>query len=83
MIGRREALRMGKTLNSIAEQYARMDASKLLTDNTAKDVQKAVRGANEIMFQYYLIPRAIREEYYRKEMAADGVPMQDLAKRGM
>jgi len=78
MIGRRQALNMGKTLNHVADQYAKMGAGGLFPSDVVKDVREAVTGANEIMFQYYLIPRAIREEYYRKELSTDGVQLQDL-----
>lgn len=69
MISRKSALKAGKTLNALAEGQERI---------LKTSVKEAVRIANEVMFQYYLIPRAIREEYYREELAADGVQLQDL-----
>lgn len=62
MISRKTALKAGKTLN---------EAADVLTG-----IKEAVRVANEVMYQYYLIPRHIREEYFRKELAGDGVRMQ-------
>ena len=67
MISRKTALKAGKTLNAVA-------AGEELVLKTS--FQEAVRIANKVMFQYYLIPRHIREEYFRKELAPDGVRMQ-------
>lgn len=70
MINRKAALKAGKTLNSIAEgEHRILDAS----------VEYAARIANEVMFQYYLIPRHIREEYFREELVMGGVRLQDLS----
>ena len=65
MISRKTALEAGRYLNSMVDE--------------GPYTANAIRIANEIMFQYYLIPRSIREEFYRKEPAADGVLMQDLS----
>lgn len=70
MISRKSALKAGKTLNALAEGQERI---------LKTSVKEAVRIANEVMFQYFLIPRAVREEYYREELAADGVRVQDLS----
>jgi len=70
MISRKSALKAGKTLNALAEGQERI---------LKTSVKEAVRIANEVMFQYYLIPRAIREEYYREELAADGVRVQAVS----
>ena len=64
MISRKAALEAGRYLNTLTDEGPHM--------------ANAVRVANEVMFQYYLIPRNIREEFYRKELADDGVRMQDL-----
>lgn len=68
MISRKSALKAGKTLNALADGSLSIPS-----------VKEAVRIANEVMFQYYLIPRAIREEYYREELAADGVRVQAVS----
>ena len=70
MISRKSALKAGKTLNALAEGQERI---------LKTSVKEAVRIANEVMFQYCLIPRAIREEYYREELAADGVRVQAVS----
>lgn len=67
MISRKAALKSGKTLNAVADGEDRVLKTSF---------QEAVRVANEVMYQYYLIPRHIREEYFRKELAGDGVRMQ-------
>lgn len=68
MISRKSALKAGKTLNALADGNLSIPS-----------VKESVRIANEVMFQYYLIPRAIREEYYREELAADGVRVQAVS----
>lgn len=68
MISRKMALEAGKKLNAAAA----VGVAPL-------GLPEAVRIANEVMFQYYLIPRAIREEYYREELAADGVRVQAVS----
>ena len=70
MISRKSALKAGKTLNALAEGQERI---------LKTSVKEAARIANEVMFQYYLIPRAIREEYFREELVMGGVRMQDLS----
>ena len=66
MISRKTALDAGKKLNAIADgKYS------------IPSIKEAVRVANAVMYQYYLIPRAIREEYFREELMADGVRMCD------
>lgn len=68
MISRKMALKAGKKLNAAAA----IGVAPI-------GLPEAVRIANEVMFQYYLIPRAIREEYYREELAADGVRVQAVS----
>ena len=67
MISRKTALKAGRTLNAVADGEEHVLKTSF---------HEAVRIANEVMFQYYLIPRHIREEYFRKELMADGVRMQ-------
>ena len=64
MIGRRAATNAGRTLNSIAQEHA-----------DEAEITSAVRIANVVMYQYYLIPRSIREEFFREELLPDGVPL--------
>lgn len=78
MIGRRAALRAGRTLNEVADQYRRCAANGVYSAQLAREAAEAVRVANEILYQYYAIPRDIREQYHQ-EVGADGVPMQDMA----
>lgn len=66
-------------LNDIAERLRIESMEGQTIPSYAMTVTNAVRTANEVMFQYYLIPRAIREEYFRKELMADGVPLQNMA----
>lgn len=79
MISRKSATAAGKILNDVAEQMRIESMEGQTLPSYALTVTNAVRTANEVIFQYYLIPRAIREEYFRKELMADGVPVQDLA----
>lgn len=67
MIKRKTALDAGKKLNAAAS-----------IGIAPYGFPEAVRIANAVMYQYYLIPRAIREEYFREELMADGVRLQDL-----
>lgn len=64
MIGRRRATKAGAELNRFAEAQG------------SEQLTQAVRTANAVIFQYYLIPRAIREEYFREELVADGVQLR-------
>lgn len=68
MISRKTALDAGKKLNALS-------SVNFMPDNA----KEAVRVANAVMYQYYLIPRAIREEYFREELVTDGVQLQDLS----
>lgn len=79
MISRKSATAAGKVLNDIAERLRIESMEGQTIPSYAMTVTNAVRTANEVMFQYYLIPRAIREEYFRKELMADGVPLQNMA----
>lgn len=79
MISRKSATAAGKVLNDVAERIRIENMEGQTIPSYAMTVTNAVRTANEVMFQYYLIPRAIREEYFRKELMADGVPLQNMA----
>ena len=79
MISRKSATAAGKVLNDVAERLRIESMEGHTLPSYAMTVTNAVRTANEVMFQYYLIPRAIREEYFRKELMADGVPLQNMA----
>lgn len=81
MISRRSALRAGRRLNELADHFGErtvegLRVSRLMTDLEAETAIKAVRVANQVMYQYFLIPRAIREEYFREELVLDGVRLQ-------
>ena len=79
MISRKSATAAGKVLNDVAERIRIENMEGQTIPSYAMTVTNAVRTANEVIFQYYLIPRAIREEYFRKELMADGVPLQNMA----
>ena len=66
MISRKTALDAGKKLNAAASVGV-----------APYGFSEAVRVANAVMYQYYLIPRAIREEYFREELMTDGVRVCD------
>lgn len=68
MITRRTALVSGRTLNEAAERFAQMAQAGLMAPEQARAMREAVRVANAVMFQYYLIPRDVREAYHRDEL---------------
>ena len=77
MIGRRRALRAGKTLNDAAVIMERMESNRVVPEGTALTLFEAARVANEIMYQYYLIPREVRNKYERRP--EDGVSLHPVA----
>ena len=77
MIGRRRALRAGRTLNDAARIMERMESNRVVPDGTALTLFEAVRVANEINYQYYLIPREVRNKYERRP--EDGVSLHPVA----
>ena len=77
MIGRRRALRAGKTLNDAAMIMERMESNRVVPEGTALTLFEAARVANEIMYQYYLIPREVRDKYERRQ--EDGVSLHPVA----
>ena len=81
MIGRRRALRAGRTLNDAAMIMERMESNRVVPEGTALTLFEAVRVANEIMFQYYLIPRELRNKYERRfeRRPKDGVSLHPVA----
>ena len=72
MFNRRAVTRAGRTLNVTA------DFLKKHASNSAAEVEEAVRLLNSVAYQYFLIPREIREEYFREELLPDGLQLQDL-----
>lgn len=83
MIGRRAATVAGKRLNVMAEMLTQPAVDGLrvcsqVSDRTAKEMAEAVRVANEIIYQYYCIPKDVRE-FWHQEVGADGIPVQDMA----
>ena len=77
MIGRRRALRAGRTLNDAAMIMERMESNRVVPEGTALTLFEAVRVANEINYQYYLIPREVRGKYERRPK--DGVSLHPVA----
>lgn len=77
MIGRRRALRAGRTLNDAAIIMERMESNRVVPEGTALTLFEAVRVANEINYQYYLIPREVRNKYERRPK--DGVSLHPVA----
>lgn len=77
MIGRRRALRAGKTINDASVTLERLEGNRVVPEGTARTLWEAARIANEIMYQYYLIPREVRDRYERRP--EDGVPMHPVA----
>lgn len=75
MIRRRDATRAGETLNE-AVRLIGYTCGEICMQGTVKRIENAVRLANEIIYQYFLIPREIREQYFREELRPDGVRMQ-------
>lgn len=73
-IGKRAAMRCGKTLNDLATHCMKMATNGAMSQQAAERTQEAVRVANEIIYQYYIIPRDVRE-YWHQEVGADGVPL--------
>lgn len=83
MLSRRAATRAGRKLNELAERLTEktvdgLRVSQWLADREAKEASEAIRVANEIIYQYYCIPKDVRE-FWHQEGGNDGVPMQDLA----
>ena len=72
MFNRRAVTRAGRTANAIAEFVGKY------APNNAEEANEAVRLLNSVAYQYFLIPREIREEYFREELLPDGVQLQDL-----
>ena len=77
MIGRRRALRAGKTINDAAMIMERMESNRVVPEGTALTLFEAARVANEIMYQYYLIPSEERNKYERRPK--DGVSLHPVA----
>lgn len=77
MFNRRAVTRAGRTLNATAEFVG-----KYAKDN-AQEVEEAVRLVNSVAYQYFLIPRDVREEYFREELIPDGVQLPDLPEGGV
>lgn len=83
MISRRSGTRAGRKLNELAERFHEktvegLRVSRLMTDLEAREATEAVRIANEIIYQYFCIPKDVRE-FWHQEVGADGIPVQDLA----
>ena len=81
MFRRRAATRAGKQLNDISRFIRKQADAELVPAEYAQNAESAVRLANQVMYQYFLIPRHIREEYFREELIADGIPLPDMAEK--
>lgn len=78
MFRRRAATRAGKLLNDVSRFIRKQADADLVTAEYAQNTENAVRMANQVMYQYFLIPRNIREEYFREELVQGGVPVPDI-----
>ena len=81
MISRRRAKLAGKALNDLSAMMRKQAELGIVSTRCSEDVEKSVRIANAVIFQYYLIPRDIREAFFREELLVDGVCLQNLDKR--
>ena len=77
MFNRRSVTRAGRMANALAEFVGKY------AQHNAKEADEAVRLLNAVVYQYFLIPREIREEYFREELIPDGVQLQDLSEGGV
>ena len=77
MIGRRRALRAGKTLNDASMIMERMESNRVVPEGTALTLFEAARAANEINYPSDLIPREVRDKYERRPK--DGVSLHPVA----
>jgi len=75
MFRRRDATRAGETLNEAARLIG-YTCDEVCMSATRQRIGDAVRLANAIIYQYFLIPREVREQYFRKELVSDGVRLQ-------
>lgn len=78
MLGRRTSMMAGKTLNQMAERIRNLHSVVNVGD--AAEFENAVRIANEIIYQYYLIPKDVRE-FWHQEVGAYGIRVQNLAEK--
>lgn len=83
LVSKRAAVRSGKKLNELVEKLdstviSGLRVSRLVDGYEAKEAADAVRVANEVIYQYFCIPKDVRE-FWHQEVGSDGVPVQDLA----
>ena len=71
---RRSVTRAGNTLNVV------VDVLRQSGFKTADEIEQAVKLVNAVAYQYYLIPRELREVYFREELVPDGIRVPHLAK---
>ena len=77
MFNRRSVTRAGRAMNAVSEFISKN------CPQSAQEVEEATRLLNAVAYQYFLIPREVREAYFRKELVADGVQLQDLPEGGV
>ena len=84
MISRRAALRAGKKLNDHVDALRSRNQQvpaymRMMSDRDIEDVEKAVRTANEVIYQYNNMPKDVREFWWtgRVEVNGDGVHVPD------
>ncbi len=73
MIRRRSATAAGRTLNEVAAEMERLAQAGQMTPSRAREIENAVRVVNAVAYQYYLIPRDVRETYFREELLPEGM----------
>ena len=70
---RRSVTRAGNTLNVV------VDVLRQSGFKTADEIEQAVQLVNAVAYQYYLIPRELREVYFREELVPDGIRMHKVS----
>lgn len=83
MVSKRAAVLAGKRLNKIADYFKEVTVEglrvcRLMNDREVSETAEAVRVANEVIYQYYCIPKDVRE-FWHQEVGADGIRMRDVA----
>ncbi len=73
MIRRRRATAAGRTLNEVAAEMNKMAQYGQLMPSRAREIENAVRVVNAVAYQYYLIPRDVREMYFREDLLPEGM----------
>lgn len=82
MLSRRAATRAGRKLNELSDRLTEktvdgLRVSQWLAEREAKEASEAIRVANEIIYQYYCIPKDVREFWYQGG-GDDGISLSAL-----